>query len=630
MVAKAQPTVFVNPIQVVQVIQELTESVEPRGTLNTLRDWVPKIAVPLAVGGSLALMASAAWAKNQSKNNTILSLQKELSAQAIRAEACKNQTALAQKTITSLIAITQRASELEQKRRNSHKLEVAKVRDAIKLEADEFQQQVDARIAEFKHLQSESAELVAAKNARITELESENDNLIAEKDILATELEVVQSEHAETKAALGRATKAENTPIVEPESLKAQVRQLTADKQSLLGKVADLTKKLAAASTEASATPKDSPETSGNSTAGGENRSANDEAPTSVPTGKSGPKTGGENRSANDEAPTVLPTAKQGAAASASSTTSDQPSANAKGSTVGEENRSANDEVPTTVPAKKQSGAAADASKPIDNSRASHLERLITSKAADFKGLVRFGPINYAEVAKSSKGLGAEHLALVMGRMMEMADESVEGRAGIAAKMGDKFTDYTPIVDQDTVEWACREIEREVEEGGSSMPVKEEPINKERRIALLQGIKAASLPRAIMVNWVQLAAMSKGLSTPLIEKVIDEAATTMRAWNVTEITQVNIAKAIEKVQGESGLSGPPSANVPSRGGFGYNQRGNYASGSSQSSPAPRGNSSPNSQRGGRGRGAGPPKPKIPEFLRKAQEEKLKKQQSPES
>lgn len=225
-----------------------------------------------------------------------------------------------------------------------------------------------------------------------------------------------------------------------------------------------------------------------------------------------------------------------------------------------------------------------------------------------------------------------------MTSRMAMAKEGAIRKVPIAKAVGDETRVFTPKVDQDFMTWAIREVKRESEEGAST-PKEQKPINKERRLALLQHYKASSVARASNIDWQLLAKMSNGLDGPLIEKVINEAATMMKSYSNTELTQENIARAIDKVQGEGSRSTPPAANLRSRGpGFGSNpsaSRGNHASGSNQNLSAPRGhnvndNNSP-SQRGGRstgGRGGGnrPPKPKVPEFILQARAEAEKKKQ----
>ena len=103
-----------------------------------------------------------------------------------------------------------------------------------------------------------------------------------------------------------------------------------------------------------------------------------------------------------------------------------------------------------------------------------------------------------------------------------MAEEGVEAKVGIAKKMGHDVREFTPNVNQDIVAWAIREV-RDESEGGSSAPKESKPINKERRLALLQRYKASSVPRASDIDWQLLVKASNGLDGPMIEKVITEA-----------------------------------------------------------------------------------------------------------
>ena len=88
----------------------------------------------------------------------------------------------------------------------------------------------------------------------------------------------------------------------------------------------------------------------------------------------------------------------------------------------------------------------------------------------------------------------------------------------------------------------------------------------------------------------------------------------------TEITQADLASAIDKVQDEERRSG---AKVPSRGGFGFNPRGNNSNDNNSPSSSQRGGRGRGGDRGGergglggRGGASGPPLPKIPDFILK--------------
>ena len=103
-----------------------------------------------------------------------------------------------------------------------------------------------------------------------------------------------------------------------------------------------------------------------------------------------------------------------------------------------------------------------------------------------------------------------------------MAEEGVEAKVAIVKKMSHDVREFTPTVNQDSMVWVIREV-RDESAGGASTPKESKPINKDRRLVLLQRYKASSVPRASDIDWQLLVKMSNGLDGPLIEKVINEA-----------------------------------------------------------------------------------------------------------
>lgn len=90
-------------------------------------EWIPEIPVPLAVGGSVAVLAAvagAAWVHDRKKARTIVSLQKELAEQVARGDASAKRTKKDETTINALLVVAQRAAEVDSKLRDDHSFEL--------------------------------------------------------------------------------------------------------------------------------------------------------------------------------------------------------------------------------------------------------------------------------------------------------------------------------------------------------------------------------------------------------------------------------------------------------------------------------------------------------------------------
>ena len=233
-------------------------------------------------------------------------------------------------------------------------------------------------------------------DAKIAEMKASANGingLTSDVKTLKSQVASLEKDKTESKAALKRAVDAEKKAISERQELKAQNDRLRELNQKVTGELVNLRKTIVAAakktdtpaapkdsSTEASATPKDS------------------------------------DKAATDASAALKDSAKASTETSRNSTDSPKPDND-------------NAEGPTAEPSEKQAGAAASkdgesasvrqqaASKRSGSTRAHHLELRIIQKAADFKGLVDFEPLNYAELAEKCRGFGADDLDLVAVKM---------------------------------------------------------------------------------------------------------------------------------------------------------------------------------------------------------------------